>query len=297
MKPLQLLVLPLLALVVAWVFSAEPWQVKTNFTKLDRELAVDKKAPSMRKAKGELDDLLGQNKDLTKEEADTQWQRSLFNVDRKEETIKEITTKKDTGQIDIGNYELELIGAGRYGKKSYASITIKEKHSRVSTFRSSRSSTSRTRTPSKTPTTKRRDGQSNIVMKGDKVGETGYTLTEIHFVPRSKKQEEGSTYVVLTKGAERIELYLDKGGKSSELRKAKLDKPVKEVKPEVEKKTPKIDPSKLTPPPPPPPPPVATGLPLPKGSKVKNGKKNGTNVLDSKMLKELRKRREINKRK
>jgi len=304
MKPIQLITFPILGGLAVWAAVSSPWDVKQDLPALDKKLRNQTVVKSKKIEKDGLVDFLSENEVLTRSQADKQWQRTLFNSLRKEEKIVDATKDGVKGQTEVGQYKMELIGAGRYGKKSYAAITVNKGSSRSSSYRSSSSRYRTTRTSSRTPSslkkpsnTYSREGKSNVVHKGEMVGETGYKLTEIHFVPRSKKESDGSTYVVLVKGSERIELHLDKGGKSStdrinkDLASRKVEKtpePVKEVKPKEDKKP------KLTPPPPPPPPPIANGLPgniSPASPSGKGAREKPVNVLDKKTLDALRNKR------
>ena len=308
MKPIQLITFPILGGLTIWAAVSSPWKVKQNLPSLDKKLRNQTIVKSKKAEKDELVDFLSENRVLTRSDADKQWQRTLFNSMRKEEKIVDATKQGVKGQTKVGQYKMELIGAGRYGKKAYAAITVNKGSSRSSyrssssRYRSSSRTSSRTTSSLKKPSsTYSREGKSNVVHKGEMVGDTGYKLTEIHFVPRSKKESDGSTYVVLIKGSERIELHLDKGGKSSTARinKDLASRKVEETKPPVEEIKPKeTKKPTLTPPPPPPPPPIASGLPgsFSPGSPGAKGsadtrRETPINVLDKKALDALRKNR------
>lgn len=306
MKPLQLMAFPVLSGLTIWAFVASPWEVKQDLQGLDKSLRQRSSVKTTKVSKDGVLDFLSENRVLTRSQADTQWQQTLFNSMRKEEKIVNASQPGVTGVADVGKYKMELIGAGRYGKKAYAAITVSKGSSR-SSYRPStsnryRTSSSRSGSTVKKPSnTYSREGKSNVVHKGDTVGDTGYKLTEIHFVSRSKKEKDGSTYVVLLKGSERIELHLDKGGASATARikkdlaaraKTVPKEPVKPVKPK-EKKEPTLTP------PPPPPPPIANGLPASfspgspsAGGSATNRDNPVRNVLDESALDALRQKRD-----
>lgn len=307
MKPIQLITFPILGGLAVWAAVSSPWDVKQDLPALDKKLRNQTVVKSKKIEKDGLVDFLSENEVLTRSQADKQWQRTLFNSLRKEEKIVDATAGDSKSPTIIDGYKFELIGAGSYGDKTYAVITVnKGSSSRSSSYRSSRYRSSTTRRPTTNSKTVNdaysRAGKSNVVLKGEQVAKTGYFLKEIHFENRKKKSKDSKTYVVINNGSNRLELYLNVGGETSDKRKEqdlasrkveKTPEPVKEVKLKEEKKP------KLTPPPPPPPPPIATGLPnsfsagspSAKGSADTRGK-TPINVLDKKTLDSLRKKRD-----